>query len=135
LLESLAQQEDFHRQKFEQIYTNISKSHQWPVVDFKPDAGQVLKTIFAEATNSTASQAKAASTEIEAIEKAMRMEDKSYDLYHQRFEQAAIGAERDFYETIAGEERQHKLILLDYYEYLHDPAAWFVKAEHHSLDG
>ena len=135
LLESLAQQEDFHRQKFEQIYANISKSHQWPAVNFKPDAGQVLKTIFAEATKSTASQAKAANTEIEAIEKAMRMEDKSYDLYHQRFEQAAIGAERDFYETIAGEERGHKLILLDYYEYLHDTAAWFVKAEHHSLDG
>jgi len=37
-----------------------------------------------------------------------------------------IGAERDFYETIAGEERGHKLILLDYYEYLHDTAAWFV---------
>jgi len=34
-------------------------------------------------TKSTASQAKAANTEIEAIEKAMRMEDKSYDLYHQ----------------------------------------------------
>ncbi len=50
LLESLAQQEDFHRQKFEQIYAKISKSNKWPVVNFPPDAGQVLKTIFAEAT-------------------------------------------------------------------------------------
>ena len=135
LLESLAQQEDFHRQKFEQIFENIRKSHNWPVVNFKPDGGKVLRTIFAEAASGTASQTKVADTELDAVEKAMQMEDKSYDLYHQRYEQAAKGAERDFYETIAAEEREHKLVLLDYYEFLQDPAAWFVKAEHHSLDG
>jgi len=32
LLESLAQQEDFHRRNFEQIYAKISKSQKWPVV-------------------------------------------------------------------------------------------------------
>jgi len=122
LLESLAQQEDFHRRNFEQIYAKISKSNKWPVIAFKPDAGfKFLKTIFAEASNETAPQAKAAKTELEAIEKAMRrLEDKSYDLYNQRFEQAAKGAEKDFYEKIAGEERGHKLVLLDYYEYMKD---------------
>jgi rubrerythrin len=135
LLESLAQQEDFHRLKFEEIFAKISKSRRWPVIDFKPDAGQVLKTIFAAASSESGSQAKAAKTELEAVEKAMQMEDKSYDLYRQRFTAAAKGAEKDFYETIAGEERGHKLILLDYYEYMKDPAAWYVKAEHHSLDG
>ena len=81
LLELLAIQEDYHRQKFEQIYENIRKVSEWPVVDYKSDGG------------------------------------------------------KDFYETIAGEEREHKLVLLDYYEYMHDPAGWYVKAEHHSLDG
>ena len=47
----------------------------------------------------------------------------------------AKGAEKDFYEKIAGEERGHKLILLDYYEYMKDPGGWYVKAEHTSLDG
>jgi hypothetical protein len=36
---------------------------------------------------------------------------------------------------VAAEEREHHLILLDYYEYLKDPAGWFVKKEHPSLDG
>ncbi|GAH21770.1 unnamed protein product, partial [marine sediment metagenome] len=27
------------------------------------------------------------------------------------------------------------LVLLDYYEYLKDPAGWFVRKEHPSLDG
>ena len=33
------------------------------------------------------------------------------------------------------EERGHYLALVDYREYLIDPAGWFRKAEHHSLDG
>jgi rubrerythrin len=76
-----------------------------------------------------------AQTELDAVQKAMQMEDKSYDVYHQRSEQAGPGAEKEFYETIAAEEREHKLVLLDYYEFMHDPAAWYVKSEHTSLDG
>ena len=135
MLASLAKLEDYHRQKFEQIYETICKSHKWPVVDFKQESGKILKTIFAEETINPTTTIKVAQTELDAVQKAMQVEDKSYDLYHQRYEQAAKGAERDFYETISNEERQHKLILLDYYEYLHDPAGWYVKAEHHSLDG
>ena len=135
LLESLATQEDYHRQKFEQIYENIRKVSEWPVVDFKSDGGKSLRTIFAPKSNNIAPKSKMKQTELDAVQKAMQLEDKSYDLYHQRYEQAAKGPEKDFYETIAGEEREHKLILLDYYEYMHDPAGWYVKAEHHSLDG
>ena len=135
LLESLAAQEDYHRQKFEQIYENIRKSRDWPVVDFKPDGGKTLRTIFALEINKPAPKIKVAQTELDAVQKAMQIEDKSYDLYHDRYEQAGPGAERDFYEMIAAEEREHKLVLLDYYEFLHDPAGWFVKSERHSLDG
>ena len=83
LLESLAQQEDYHRQKFEQIYETIRKSRNWPVVDFKPDGGKTLRTIFAEETNNPTTKIKVAQTELDAVQKAMQMEDKSYDLYHQ----------------------------------------------------
>ena len=135
LLESLAAQEDYHRQKFEQIYENIRKSRNWPVVDFKPDGGKTLRTIFAVEISKPTSEIKVAQTELDAVQKAMQMEDKSYDFYHDRYEQVGPGAERDFFETIAAEEREHKLVLLDYYEFLQNPAGWFVKAEHPSLDG
>ena len=135
LLESLAVQEDIHRQKFEQIYENMRKSRNWPIVDFKPDGGKTLRNIFAIETNKPAPDIKVAQTELDALQKAMQMEDKSYDLYHDRYEQAGPGAERDYYETIAAEEREHKLVLLDYWEFLRNPADWFVKTEHPSLDG
>jgi len=135
LLQSLAAEEDVHRQKFEQLYKAIRSKKAWPVTDFQPDGGKRLRTILAAATEKTGAKIKAPATEFDAIQTAMNMENKTYDFYKSQGKIATYDAERDFYSTLAGEEREHHLVLLDYYEYLKDPAGWFVKKEHPSLDG
>ncbi len=135
LLQSLAGEEDIHRQVFEKIYNAIRNKKGWPAADFQPDGGRSLRTIFARETGKVGSNVKALATELDTIQKAMNMENKTYDFYKSRDENADYDAERDFYETLAAEERGHHTILLDYYEYLKNPAAWFVKKEHPSLDG
>ena len=75
------------------------------------------------------------STELDAVKTAMDMENETHDFYKQQEKQATQAAERDFYNTLAAVEKEHYLVLLDYYEYLKDPAAWFTEKEHHSLDG
>ena len=105
------------------------------MTDFQPDGGKRLRTIFARATEEMSSDIKVLATEIDTIQTAIDMENKTYDFYKSHGENAAYDAERDFYQTLAGEETEHHLILLDYYEYLKDPAGWFVKKEHPSLDG
>ena len=135
LLGSLAAEESIHRQKFEEIYNNIQKERAWPATDFQPDGGKKLRTIFARATEETGSDINALPTELDVIQTAMGMENKTYDFYKSQGKDATYNAEREFYETLAVEEREHHLILLDYYEYLKDPAGWFVTKEHPSLDG
>jgi len=135
LLQSLATEEDVHRQKFEEIYSVIRSKKAWPTTDFQPDGGKRLRTIFARATEEIGSNVKAPATELDAIQTAMDMENKTCDFYKSQEGNAAYDTERGFYETLAAEEREHHLILLDYYEYLKDPAGWFVKKEHPSLDG
>ena len=135
LLQSLATEEDIHRQKFEEIYRAIRSKKAWPTTDFQPDGGKKLRTIFARATEEMASNTKAPNTELDVIQTAIDMENKTYDFYKSQGGNATYDAERSFYEALAAEEREHHLILLDYYEYLKDPAGWFVKAEHPSLDG
>ena len=134
LLESLAVQEDNHRKKFQQIFENLRESRRWPLVTFKNNATTVLRTIFSEETARLKTRVRPEFSEVETVREAMLMEDKSYDLYRQRYEQAADIDERQFYEKIAAEEREHKLILLDYFEFINDPVSWYVKAERHSLD-
>jgi rubrerythrin len=135
LMESLAHQEDYHRQEFEQIYEGIRKAHAWPKVEFKTDGGRSLRTIFARQTEGGNVCAPGNDTELAVIEKARKMEGESYDYYHAQKERARTDGEREFYDMLAAEEWEHQLVLNDYYEYMKNPAGWFVKTERPSIDG
>ncbi len=78
---------------------------------------------------------KTMTAEIDAVQKAMDMENKTYDFYKSRGAKATYDAEKQFYQALAGQEEEHHKVLLDYFEFLKDPAAYFVQKEHHSLDG
>lgn len=135
LFQHLANEEDVHRKKFEQVYAAIKKGQNWPDVEAPSDKGHRLQSLFSEATKALGTKVTVAKSEFEAIKIAMDMEIKSYNLYHSRSQESTLPVEKRFYETLAGEERGHHLALVDSYEYLSDPGAWFTKTEHWSLDG
>ena len=135
LLKQLSSEEDIHRKKFEEIYKALKRGLDWPDVEPPFEKGKRIKSLFAEATKALGSKFQVAESEFEAIKMAMDMEVRSYNLYYSRSKESTISMEKRFYETLAGEERGHHLALLDSYEYLSDPAGWFTKKEHWSLDG
>jgi rubrerythrin len=135
LLKSLAAEEDTHRRKFEEIYNAIREKEGWPETGFQPDKGERLRALFAKTCEMIGVNIKGVASDLDAIKTAIDKENKSYDFYGRQSKNATYNAEREFYKILAGEEREHGLILLDYYEYLTDPAGWFVKKEHPSLDG
>jgi rubrerythrin len=135
LLEKLAGEEDIHRQVFERIFKEISAKKGWPEKAFKGDGGRALRTIFTRAIEAMDRDVQAIPGEMEAIETAMGMENKTYDFYKSRSGKATYGAEKEYYEALAMQEEEHHRVLLDYYEFLKNPAAWFVQKEHPSLDG
>ena len=135
LLQSLSKEEDLHRQKFESIYGSISKQKGWPKTDYEPDGGRGLRTLFARALEAEKPDMQTSSSEMDDIQKAMDMENQTYDFYISLGKKATYDAEKDFFEAVASQEKEHHRILLDYYEFLKDPAAWYVQKEHPSLDG
>ena len=135
LFRSLAAAEDLHWQKFKEIYDAIRNREGWPVTNFQPEGGKGLRTIFARATEAIGSNAKAPASELDAIQTGINMEIKSYDFCKSHVKDTTCDVERDFYDMVAVEEREHHLVLLDCYEFLKDPAGWFVTKEHPSLDG
>jgi len=135
LLASLASEEDIHRQDFQEIYNAMRIKRAWPKTSFQSDKGKRPRTIFAEAIEVMGTNIETPSSELDTIKIAMDMENKTYDYYRNQSQIATYDAERDFYEALAAEEREHYLVLLDYHEYLSDPAGWFVQKEHPSLDG
>ena len=135
LLASLAAEEDVHRQKFEGIFKSIRDKNAWPEVDFRSDGGSSLRTLFARAMEQAGKTTKAVKNELDAAGTAVAMEGKTYDFYVGQSRATPYPAARAFYEALAAQEREHQLILLDYQEYLKDPAGWFIGKEHPMLDG
>ena len=135
LFQWLAGEEDRHRQKFEQIYKTIKANKAWPEIDTQPSEGIRLNTLFFKVKSKTTPKGKAQQAELNAIAGAMELESKTQDFYRSQNEKATYEAESNFYKALVMEEMGHYLALVDYREYILDPAGWFLKAEHHSLDG
>ena len=90
-----------------------------------------MRTVFSQ---NMAPEVKVSKSELEAVTTARAMETRTYDFYQQQKRQSTEAAQRDFYDKLAAQEQEHNLLLADYYEYLQNPAGWFVKKEHPSLD-
>jgi len=135
LFTSLAAEEDEHRQKFEEIYQALRSKNEWPPVTYHPDSGRRLKTVFARASQAAPAGRTPAATELEAVQTAMEMENKTYDYYIRQSRAARHPPEKEFFRAVAAQERVHHTALKDYFQYLQNPAAWFVEKEHPSLDG
>ncbi len=135
LLRQLAAEEDIHRKVFEDIYKDISAKKDWPTNKLETDGGKGLKTIFSAAIKQMDKNVRAIPTELDAVQKAMEMENKTFDFYKSLGGKATYTAEKQFYEALVVQEEEHFRVLLDYYEFLKNPEAWFVQKEHPSLDG
>jgi rubrerythrin len=135
LLAKLADEEDDHRQIFESIYKDISAEKGWPDWQLHADGILGLKTLFSSAVEEIGTSVKSIPEEIDAVQTAMDMENKTYDFYNEQLATANYDAEKKFYWQLAAQEKEHHRVLLDYYEFLKDPAAWFVLKEHPTIDG
>jgi rubrerythrin len=131
----LANEEDKHRRIFAGIFNAIRQQKAWPELSLQRSAGAIMDTVFSKEMKATASVVKATGMELESIAKAMEMENKTREFYRDRQGKAGYDAEKQLYSALAAEEEGHYLALVDYREYLIDPAGYFLKAEHHSLDG
>ncbi len=135
LLKKLAAEEDVHRKVFQDIYDKIKNKKQWPEVKFTPDHGKELRTVFAVAMEKIDKNVNAMPEELDAVKTAMGMENKTLDFYRERSSKTTFPAEKQLYDALAGQEYEHHRVLQDYYEFLQDPAQYFAKTEHTSVDG
>ncbi|MDO8491938.1 MAG: ferritin family protein [Dehalococcoidia bacterium] len=133
LFQALAKEEDVHRKTAEELFLALKAQASWPDTAVHVSTGADLKTVFTEAIQSGGP--KASASETDAFKVAMDMEQKSFDFYKDCEAKATFPKEEQFYQALMREERGHFFVLFDSLEYLQDPQGWFVKKEHHGLDG
>ncbi len=132
LFAALAEEEDIHLKKFEQIFRALDSGHIWPDVTLGDSQAATSVGIF---TQTPAGHKGSISSELKSIQKAMTMENQTLDYYLEQAGKSTQPLEKQFYQAVAAQERVHHALLLDYFEYLKDPAQWFTMKEHQSLDG
>ena len=135
LFERLAFEEDAHTKKFQQVEKQLGSSEDWPTGEAPSWEGKELKLVFAGMKSASTQDVKPAKSELEAMKSAMAKELEAYDMYRSRSEESTSPSEKKFYSVLAGEERMHHLALLDAFDYLTDPAGWYMMREKWTLEG
>ncbi|MDD5647749.1 MAG: ferritin family protein [Dehalococcoidia bacterium] len=130
----LADQEELHYKRFEEIYAAIISEKGWPASSIKPPKPIRLGTLFSRLIKESAQPA-GSKAEIGSADRAIDLEIRSRDYYRERSDKASSDSEKKFFQSISAEEQGHYLALVDYKEYISDPVDWFTRTEHHLLDG
>ena len=135
LLQSFAEEEDIHQRKFVKIYSAVRANKTWPTMESTKVSDKKFKELLSNTCMAIGIDATASATHIHVLDTAIDKEDTSYNFYKEKASRSTFESERSFYNTLALEEREHYLILVDYKEFLVDPAGWVIEHEHLSMDG
>ena len=94
-----------------------------------------LKGIFAGVPAEVREGAGLAQDDLQAIDVAIRMEDKSAAAYTEWVEKGETEDIRSLGKVLVGQERFHRQLLENAKEYLRAPGDWFMQEEQWSFDG
>ncbi len=92
-----------------------------------------LKDVFAATAGAKA--AEGSGSDIEAIDVAIGMEDKSVEAYAEWVEKGDSEEIRGLGEVLVGNERFHRQLLENAREYLQNPGDWFMQEERWNFEG
>lgn len=134
LLISLAEDEEAHYNSFMNIYDSFKKNNNWPD-DLKIKANNNSKTIFKKYADENRKEIIKAGDEMDIVKTALEIEKKSFDFYKELSGKIKEKNIKKFFKKLAEIENEHYKLLDDTYNYLNNPAEWFVKEEKPIFEG
>jgi len=132
LFRTLAGQEIDHAKKIEEIYGLVEGGKELPPpeklkkigahVDVEKDIEEFFGTTDRESLRKDIGN-------VEAMEVALEIEKKSFNLYSERLKDTTNASEKEFLKALRDEEKKHIDALDNVYYYLTDPEMWFASDE------
>jgi rubrerythrin len=123
--------EHYHRLK--ELHQKWEKQQRWPeTVPLKVKDTNV-KNILLDFLKKVDEKSESDADDLAAVRTAIDFEQKGAKYYAELRDSVSNPREKEFFDLMATIE--HYLSLKDTEEYLTDPASWYRKMEHHTLDG
>jgi rubrerythrin len=124
-----------HYQRLSDLHKKWVKQQKWPESLPLKVGNTVVKDILAEFVKKVDEKSPSDADDLEAVRTAIDFEAKGAKFYADLRDSVTNPREKEFFDLLATIENEHYLSLKDTEEYLTDPASWYRKMEHHTLDG
>ena len=125
-----------HIDRFKQIYETVSKGAPLnEITALHAETKVNIKKMFKKLALKHGPKISTESSDIEALDVGIGLENESIKYYEQQMEGATDQQEKVLLEQIIAEERDHHAVLADMKHYYTDPESWFQENEHIGLDG
>jgi rubrerythrin len=124
-----------HYDRLKQLHQKWAKQEKWPETVPLKVKDTIVKDILLEFVKKVDKTATGDSDDLEAVRTALDFEAKGAKFYAELRDSVTNPKEKQFFDLLSNMENEHYLSLKDTEEYFIDPASWYRKAEHHTLDG
>jgi len=124
-----------HYERLKQLHQKWVKQEKWPETVPLKVRDTIVKDILLEFLKEADKTAKGDSDDLEAVRTALDFEAKGARFYAELRDSVSNPKEKQFFDLLSRMENEHYVSLKDTEEYFIDPASWYVKVEHHTLDG
>jgi rubrerythrin len=135
MFQQIADDELEHYERLNQLHKNWKKKQKWPETLPLKVKDTHVKDILAGLVKKVEKTSKGDADDLEAVRTAIDFEAKGAKFYAGLRDSVSNAKEKAFFDLLAGIENEHYLSLKDTEEYLTDPASWYQRVEHHTLDG
>jgi rubrerythrin len=124
-----------HYQRLKELHQKWGKQQKWPETLPLRVNNTIVKDILLDFLKKVDEKSPSDSDDLEAVRTAIDFEQKGAKFYADLRDSVTNSREKEFFGLMAKIENEHYLSLKDTEEYLTDPASWYRKMEHHTLDG
>jgi rubrerythrin len=135
MFQRIADEELEHYERLQELHEKWVKGERWPETVPLEVGGSNIKNILNGIIKKIDETREGDSNDLKAVRHAIDFEAKGSRYYAELSAMVADPKEKQFFNLLSSIEHEHYLSLKDTEEYLIDPASWYRKKEHHSLDG
>ncbi len=135
IFKQIADDETEHYNRLKKLHEVWAAQGKWPesvpLTIEKTNIKNILLTTIGEIDTTQ----KVEATDLDALRIAIDFEDKGAYFYAAMRDASTDPKEKEFFDLLSSIEREHFMSLRDAEEFLTSPDTWFIKTEHHAMDG
>jgi rubrerythrin len=135
MFQQIGDEELEHYERLKQLHQLWENGGKWPETVPLEVKGTMVKDILYRIVKNVDEMPVENATDLKVVQKAIVFEAKGARYYAELSDGVSDPKEKAFFRLLSQIENEHYLTLKDTEEYLTDPASWYRKKEHHTLDG